>query len=161
MGLGFLKRETKSQSSLDVHIARLSWVENSNKKYKLVVIHCHFLFCYFEAGLHLARAIVALARSNRRVSVGLTVGRKTAKNLDNRLWSAICLKIMTRYTCDTFPRILAIIPCYTIYVRFFVTYTCVLSCFVGTNAHIHAHKKVHIYALQTSMWYMGLQKVVV
>ena len=77
-------------------------MENSNKKYKQVVIHCHFLFCYFEAGLHLARAIVALARSNRRVSVGLTVGRKTAKNLDNRLWSAICFKIMTRYTCDTF-----------------------------------------------------------
>ena len=41
--------------------------------------------------------------------------------------------------------------CYTIYVRFFVTYTCVLSCFVGTNAHIHAHKKAHIYALQESM----------
>ena len=31
--------------------------------------------------------------------------------------------------------------CYTIYVRFFVTYTCVLSCFVGTNAHIYAHKE--------------------
>ena len=40
----------------------------------------------------------------------------------------------------------------TIYVRFFATYTCVLSCFVGTNAHIYAHKKAHIYALQTSMW---------
>ena len=30
-----------------------------------------------------------------------------------------------------------------------------------TNVHIYAHKKFHIYALQTSMWYMGLQKVVV
>ena len=50
--------------------------------------------------------------------------------------------------------------CYTIYVRFFVTYTCVLSCFVGTNAHIHAHKKVHIYALQTSMWYMGSHAII-
>ena len=30
-----------------------------------------------------------------------------------------------------------------------------------TNAHIYAHKKVHIYVLQTSMWYMGSQKVVV
>ena len=65
-GLGFIKRETKSQSSLDVRIARLSWVENSNKKYKQVIIHCHFLFCYFKAGLHLARAIMALARSDRR-----------------------------------------------------------------------------------------------
>ena len=53
------------------------------------------------------------------------------------------------------------VSCYTIYVRFFVTYTCVLSCFVSTNAHIYAHKKAHIYALQTSMCYMGSQKVVV
>ena len=27
-----------------------------------------------------------------------------------------------------------------------------------TNAHIYAHKKAHIYALQTSMWYMESQK---
>ena len=43
--------------------------------------------------------------------------------------------------------------CYTIYMRFFATYTCVLSCFVGfysqvydhflTNVHIYAHKKAH------------------
>ena len=30
-----------------------------------------------------------------------------------------------------------------------------------TNAHIYAHKKAHIYALQTSMWYMRSQKVAV
>ena len=45
----------------------------------------------------------------------------------------------------------------TIYVRFFVTYTCVLlqeyDHFL-TNAHIYAHKKAHLYVLQTSMWYM-------
>ena len=45
----------KSQSSLgDVRIARLSWVENSNNRYKKVVIHFHFLFCCFKAGLHVA-----------------------------------------------------------------------------------------------------------
>ena len=68
----------------------------------------------------------------------------------------------------------------TIYVRFFPTYTCNHSCYTIyvrflsrilafysqvydhflTNAHIYAHKKAHIYALQTSMWYMGSQKVV-
>ena len=65
------------------------------------------------------------------------------------IWSAICFKIMTRYTCSFFPRILAIIPA--------TRYTCVslprILAFFLTNAHI--------YALQTSMWYMGSQKVVV
>ena len=87
------------------------------------------------------------------------------------LWSAICFKIMTRYTCGFFPRILAIIPA--------TRYTCVflpriLAFFPAlwgfysqvydhflTNAHIYAHKKAHIYVLQTSMWYMRSQKVVV
>ena len=49
-----------------------------------------------------------------------------------------------------FPRIL-------VYLRF---YSQVYDYFL-TNAHIYAHKKAHIHALQTSMWYMGLQKVVV
>ena len=87
------------------------------------------------------------------------------------LWSAICFKIMTRYMCGFFPRILAIIPA--------TRYTCVflpriLAFFPAlwgfysqvydhflTNAHIYAHKKAHIYVLQTSMWYMRSQKVVV
>ena len=47
-----------------------------------------------------------------------------------------------------FPRILAIIPA--------TRYTCVflprILAFFLTNAHIYAHKKVHIYALQTSIW---------
>ena len=70
----------------------------------------------------------------------------------------------------------------TIYVQFFPTCTCNHSCYTLhvrylprilaffpalwgfysqvydhflTNAHIYAHKKAHIYALQTSMWYMG------
>ena len=49
-----------------------------------------------------------------------------------------------------FPRIL-------VYLRF---YSQVYDYFL-TNAHIYAHKKAHKYALQTSMWYTGLQKVVV
>ena len=57
-----------------------------------------------------------------------------------RLWSAICFKIMTRYTCGFFPRILAIIPA--------TRYTCVflprILTFFLTNAHIYAHKKAHI-----------------
>ena len=65
------------------------------------------------------------------------------------------------YTCNHY--------CYTIYMRFFATYTCVLSCLVGflfpsmwlyflTNAHIYAHKKAHIYAFQTSMCIWGHRK---
>ena len=67
------------------------------------------------------------------------------------LWSAICFKIMTRYTCGFFPRILAIIPA--------TRYTCVflpriLAFFPALwgfysqvydhflrNVHIYAHKK--------------------
>ena len=49
-----------------------------------------------------------------------------------KIWSAICFKIMTRYTCGFFPTYTCNHSCYTIYVRFFATiYTCVLSCFVG------------------------------
>ena len=72
------------------------------------------------------------------------------------LWSAICFKIMTRYTCGFYPLILAIIPA--------TRYTCVflpriLAFFPAlwgfysqvyhhflTNAHIYAHKKAHILA---------------
>ena len=83
---------------------------------------------------------------------------------DGTLWSAISFKIMTRYTCVFFPRILAIIPA-TRYTCVFLSrilafYSQVYDHFL-TNAHIYAHKKAHIYALQTSMWYMGSQKVIV
>ena len=60
----------------------------------------------------------------------------------------------TRYTCFFLSRILAFFP------ALWGFYSQVYDHFL-TNAHIYAHKKAHIYALQTSMWYMGLQKVVV
>ena len=53
----------------------------------------------------------------------------------------------TRYTCVFLSRILAF-------------YSQVYDHFLA-NAHIYVHKKAHIYGLQTSVWYMGLQKVVV
>ena len=89
---------------------------------------------------------------------------QTNKLSGKQLWSAICFKIITRYTCGFFPRILAIIPA-TQYTCVFLSrirafYSQVYDHFL-TNAHIYAHKKSHIYALQPSMWYMGLQKVVV
>ena len=62
-----------------------------------------------------------------------------------KIWSAICFKIMTRYTCGFFPTYTCNHSCYTIYVRFFATYTCVLSCFVGTNAHIYMRSKKPLY----------------
>ena len=60
------------------------------------------------------------------------------------LWSAICFKIMARYTCGFFPRILAIIPA-TRYLCVFLSrilafYSQVYDYFL-TNAHIYAHKK--------------------
>ena len=71
---------------------------------------------------------------------------------------------MTRYTWGFFPRILPIIAA-TRYTCVFLSrilafYSEVYDHFL-TNAHIDAHKKAHTYALQTSMWYMGSQKVVV
>ena len=74
-------------------------------------------------------------------------------------YDTIYVRFFLTYSCNH--------SCYTIYVRFFATYTCVLSCFVGflfpsirpysdKGAYIYAHKKAHIYALQTSMWYMGV-----
>ena len=70
------------------------------------------------------------------------------------IWSAICFKIMTRYTCGFFPRILAIIPA-TRYTCVFLSrilaffpalwgfYSQVYDHFL-TNAHIYAHQKAHI-----------------
>ena len=72
----------------------------------------------------------------------------------NLVWSAICFKIMTRYTCVFLPRILAFFPAFGSF------YSQVYGQFL-TNAYIYAHKKAHTYALQTSMWYTGSQKVVV
>ena len=97
--------------------------------------------------------------------------RNNDRFIVRNLWSAICFKIMTRYTCGFFPRILAIIPA-TRYTCVFLSrilaffpalwgfYSQVYDHFL-TNAHIYAHQKGHIYALQTSMWYMWSQKVVV
>ena len=75
-------------------------------------------------------------------------------------YDTIYVRFFPTYTCNH--------SRYTIYVRFLSTYTCVLSCFVGfysqvydhflTNAHIYAHKKAHIYALQTSMCIWGYRK---
>ena len=66
----------------------------------------------------------------------------------SKLWSAICFKIMTRYTCVFFPRILAIIPatrCTCVFLsRILAFYSQVYDHFL-TNAHIYAPKKKPIY----------------
>ena len=79
-------------------------------------------------------------------------------------YDMIYVRFFPTYTCNH--------SCYTIYVRFLARiyaffpalwgfYSQVYDHFL-TNADIYAHKKAHImYALQTSMWYMGSQKVVV
>ena len=76
---------------------------------------------------------------------------KCGPNASKMIWLAICFKIMTRYTCGFFPRILAIIPAarYTCFflpriLAFFPAlwgfYSQVHEHFL-TNAHIYAHKK--------------------
>ena len=76
---------------------------------------------------------------------------------------------MYAYTCGFFPRILATIPGtrYTcvfllLILAFFPAlwgfYSQVYDHFL-TNAHIYAHKKVHTYALQTSMCLWGHRKL--
>ena len=71
-------------------------------------------------------------------------------------YDTIYVLFFPTYTCNH--------SCYTIYVRFLsrilAFYSQVYDHFL-TNAHIYAHKKPHIYALQISMWYMRSQKVVV
>ena len=56
----------------------------------------------------------------------------------------------TRYTCVFLPRILAFFPAWWGF------YSQVYDHFLS-NKHIYAHKKTHIYALQTSMYIMGSQ----
>ena len=71
---------------------------------------------------------------------------QTNKLSGKQLWSAICFKIMTRYTCGFFPRILAIIPA--------TQYTCVLFPsiwpFSYKRAYICAQKIPYICV--TSVW---------
>ena len=89
---------------------------------------------------------------------------------DGLLWSTVCFKIVTRYTCVFFfPRILVMIPA-TRYTCVFLPrlfaffpalwgfYSQVYDHFL-TNAHIYAHKKTHVYALQTSMCIWGHRKL--
>ena len=72
-----------------------------------------------------------------------------------RIWSAICFKITTRYTCGFFLHILAIIPMVghlfqnyeTIYVRFFPTYTCNHSCYT-----IYVRFLPRILAFVPALW---------
>ena len=76
--------------------------------------------------------------------VNLYIERKPFTQKPIKLWSAICFKIMRRYTCSFFPRILAIIPA-TRYTCVFLSrilafYSQVYDYFL-TNAHIYAHKK--------------------
>ena len=70
-------------------------------------------------------------------------------------YDTIYVRFLPTYTCNH--------SCYTVYVRFLsrilAFYSQVYDHFL-TNAHIYAHKKAHI-CLQTSMWYMRSEKVVV
>ena len=87
------------------------------------------------------------------------------------LWSAICFKIMTRYTCGFFPRILAIIPakrdtCVFLsrILAFFPAlwgfYSQVYDHFL-TNVHIYARKKSRYISVTNKHVYKGSQKVFV
>ena len=60
------------------------------------------------------------------------------------IWSAICFKIMTRYTCGFFPRILAIIPA-TRYTCLFLSRILAFFPALRAQTHIYMHTKKPIY----------------
>ena len=74
----------------------------------------------------------------------------------NTVWSAICFKIITRYTCGFFPRILAIIPA--------TRYTCVLlsrilafyshmTIFLHTGIYMRTKKPIYMrYKQACGIW---------
>ena len=65
----------------------------------------------------------------------------------NTVWSAICFKIITRYTCGFFPRILAIIPA--------TRYTCVLlSRILAFYSHMTIFLQTGIYMRTKKPIYM-------
>ena len=112
--------------------------------------------CRFSVSPVTGNAVSSMYAS--RESMVLSMVGHLFQNYDTRY-----VRFFPTYTCNH--------SCNTIYVRFFVTYTCILSCFVGflfpsiwpfsyKRAYILRTKKP-IYALQTSMWYMPSQKVVV
>ena len=89
-----------------------------------------------------------------------------------KLWSAICFKIMTRYTCGFFARILAVIPatrctwvfCH-VYLRSFllcgVFIPKCMTIFLFTRIYMRP-KKARRYALQTSkIWFLFISLTVV
>ena len=73
------------------------------------------------------------------------------------IWSAICFKIMTRYTCGFFPRILAIIPAtrYTcvfchVYLRFIPKY---MTIFLQTRIYMRTKKPIYMrYKQACGIW---------
>ena len=71
-----------------------------------------------------------------------------------KLWSAICFKIMTQYTCGFLPRILAIFPALRF---FFPKYVTIFL----SNAHIYEHNKSPYICVTNKHVYMGSQKAVV
>ena len=118
-----------------------------------------------------SHALIYLRRANQCVNARAQKKIKFLHFLSQRLalWLAICFKIMTRYTLRFFPTDTCNHSCYTIYVRFVATYTCVLSCFVGflfssiwpfsyKRTYICAQKSPYICVLQTSMCIWGHRK---
>ena len=76
-----------------------------------------------------------------RASYSMIFADDVNKYPANNLWSAICFKIMTRYTRGFFPTYSCNHSCYMIYVRFFVTYTCVFLLCGYKRAYTCAQKK--------------------
>ena len=79
-----------------------------------------------------------------RASYSMIFADDVNKYPANNLWSAICFKIMTRYTRGFFPTCSCNHSCYMIYVRFFVTYTCVFLLCGYKRAYTCAQKSPYI-----------------
>ena len=68
-----------------------------------------------------------------------------------KLWSSICFKIMTQYTCGFLPRILVIFPALWVFLPSLRPFSPQTRIYMSTT-------RAHIYALQTSLCIWGYRK---
>ena len=97
------------------------------------------------------------AKANQRAKPRLVSLAKNRINSRQFVWSAICFKVMTRYTCGFFPRILAIIPAtrYTcvfchVYLRFIPKY---MTIFLQTRTYMRTKEPIYTrYKQACGIW---------
>ena len=107
----------------------------------------------FSSGVEFLRILSRFKKGKENLGSSVHVLHKTshlevARRSRAVVWSAICFKIMTRYTCGFFPRILAIIPAtrYTcvfchVYLRFIPKYKTI---FLQTRIYMRTKNSIYM-----------------